>query len=143
MHARRPPMAERRVLIAEDDPSIRNLLQILLARNGVQSDVAADGTEALRALESGHYCLVVLDLMMPKMSGYEVITALKEWEEGRRPDLVLVTTAGKSELTELDETIVTAVVSKPFDIHDLGDVVRDLVNAPESACRKQGHPEPR
>ena len=79
-----------RILIVDDDSSIRTLLSVVASRAGVESESAVDGLEAMQKLESGTFDLVVLDLSMPRMNGYDLIDRLR----GRRPrPAVVVLTA--------------------------------------------------
>lgn len=66
-----------RVLIADDEKEIRDLLKTYLEREWYEVDAAADGEEALRLFEQNHYHLIVLDLMMPKIDGMEVCRRIR------------------------------------------------------------------
>ena len=66
------------VLIAEDDRHTRCLLQTILKHAGYQTYLACDGTEALAIMDEHHIDLIVLDIMMPNMSGYELTSQLRE-----------------------------------------------------------------
>ena len=114
-------MGTASILIVEDDPLIRRLLQLRFRREPLRVDTAADGVQALERLERSSYALVLLDLMMARMSGFGVIEALGRFE--RRP-LVFVMTAYDDTVTRsLDPGIVYAVWRKPFDLELLVEVV--------------------
>ena len=66
-----------RALVVEDDPAIRRLVEKLLGRNGIEIDTAADGLVAIEKLRGSNYAVVLLDLMLPEASGYEVIEFIK------------------------------------------------------------------
>ena len=68
----------RKILIADDEPSIVAALEFLLQRDGYDVRVARDGEEALRLIEASHPDLVLLDVMMPQKSGYEVCARMRE-----------------------------------------------------------------
>lgn len=70
-------MSEKTILVAEDDDILRNALQLALASEGYRVRTAADGKEALDAFAECHPDLVVLDVMMPRMSGYEVCAEIR------------------------------------------------------------------
>ena len=72
----------QRVLICEDDTAIRLLLGKLLNRHGLKADCVGTGDEATARIREQSYELIVLDLLTPVMSGYEVV----EWIERERPD---------------------------------------------------------
>ena len=67
-----------RVLIAEDDRELRQLFQHVLVKNGYSVTGVSDGKEALQELEKGYYDIVISDVMMPVMDGYELVRALRE-----------------------------------------------------------------
>jgi CheY-like chemotaxis protein len=108
----------------EDDASIRKLLSTTLRRAGLQVDAVASGAEALEKLQKGHYLVVLTDLMMPGVSGWEVIQWLREHPPRRPNSLIVVTAAGRGVLTALDDQVVNAVVLKPFDLGLLTSYVR-------------------
>ena len=116
---------EQRVLVVDDDTAIRTLLMTIMRRRGLTADAACDGAEALERLNRCHYALVLLDLMMPRQSGWDVLGEVARWPLERRP-LIIVLTAG-SEPRALDSTLVAATVRKPFDIEMLVDTVTACV----------------
>ena len=70
------------ILVAEDDADLRGVLTTSLTRNGHRVIPARDGAEALAAIEREHVDLLVLDLVMPNIDGFEVLARLKELQEG-------------------------------------------------------------
>ena len=93
----------------------------VLRRRGLHADAARNGIAALDQLAVHHYEVMLLDLMMPQMNGYEVLTHLAAQPADRRP-LVLVLTAGL-EPRPLDTRIVIGMLHKPFDVELLVDTV--------------------
>ena len=127
------------VLIADDDPPLLTLLRTIVARDGDFDVVTCrDGEEAIRALEQRHFDVVLLDLMMPRRDGFEVLRFLAE----NRPAqlrVVLVLTAASDQFTQrLDPSVVHALVSKPFDSKALMALVRNIID--NSRARKAGEP---
>lgn len=114
-------MLDKTILIVDDDDAIRALLITILRRRGFTLDAARNGVEALEKLESSRYALVILDLMMPRMSGYEVLDALCSVPETHRP-FVLVLTAGTIP-RPFDSRCVIGAIQKPFDIDLIVDTV--------------------
>ena len=67
-----------RILIAEDDKELRQLFQHVLMKNGYAVTGVADGKEALDAIDRGYYDLIISDIMMPIMDGYELVSSLRQ-----------------------------------------------------------------
>ena len=78
-----------RLLLAEDERSLSRALVTILNRNGFEVDAVYDGKAALEAIESGNYDGVVLDIMMPKMNGLEVLKTIRD-KENLIPILMLL-----------------------------------------------------
>ena len=124
-----------RILVAEDDLAIRALLVSLLGRRGYQVLEAQDGLVATERIAAEPFDAIVLDLMMPRKSGFELIADLKK--EGREDILktcIVLSAASEKHRESLDRAALFAIVSKPFDIHELCDVIQ--------RCVEQGGAEP-
>jgi len=118
---------EKRILVVDDDDAIRALVSTVLRRRGFSVDAARHGAEALERMDQCRYSLVVLDLMMPRVSGYEVLDHLDGMAASMRP-LVLVLTAGL-EPKNFDPSVVIGTIHKPFDIELLVDTVAACLDA--------------
>lgn len=109
-------------LVVDDDLAIRTLIGKVLERSGLKVTLAADGAEAIRLFDSSHYDVVVLDLMMPSVSGYDVLDHVEPLLDGYTA--VVVVTAGADEDTvRLRGRRVHSFIRKPFDIAMLSDLV--------------------
>jgi len=82
-----------RLLIAEDTESVRDVLRRQLEKLGVEADFVENGTQALKALDTGKYGILFTDLHMPDIDGYEVVAALREKEQKDQHFPVIVLTA--------------------------------------------------
>lgn len=129
---------EKRILIVDDDDAIRALLMTVLRRRGFHLDTARNGVDALEKLGDCRYALIILDLMMPRMSGYDVLDRLTAMPEATRP-LVLVLTAG-TEPKKFATNMVIGTIQKPFDIELLVDTVSGclLVTEPREQLNRCG-----
>jgi len=116
---------ERRVLVVDDDDAIRRMIFTILQRRGLQVDTAKNGEEALQKLEECTYAVLLLDLMMPLVSGWEVLERLETVEARSRP-IVIVLTAG-SEQRKFNPDFVIGSVRKPFDLELLNDMVTGCI----------------
>ena len=113
----------RRILIVDDEYAIVDLLEDLLASEGYAVASARDGRRGLQAVASHRPHLVLLDIMMPVLSGTEMLAAMRA-DPSMAQTPVLLMSAG-STLPALDER--TVFVTKPFDIFQLLELVDDLV----------------
>src|SRR5688500_14965826 len=112
------------VLVVDDDRSVNNLIVAALQREGLNPESAMDGAQAVEALLKKKYAAIVLDLMMPKMSGWDVIDWLKANPELMPRSVIVSTAADRSVLHELDPSIVNAIFVKPFNALELAAYVR-------------------
>jgi DNA-binding response OmpR family regulator len=85
-----------RILIADDEPHIRRILQTLLEMADFEVDLRHDGTDALEAVGSSeHYDLILLDIMMPGATGLEVLEAIRQMDERKSTPVVILTAKGQ------------------------------------------------
>lgn len=112
------------VLVAEDDPSIRALIASAFRRRRMDPTLAANGEEALQCLKSRDWLVLVLDLMMPVVTGWEVIRWLAKHRDRKPQTVIVVSATDRTTLQELDPTVVNAVLFKPFDVMQLSAYVK-------------------
>ena len=128
-------MASNRVLVVEDDPSVRGLIQTILEDEALEVVVAGDGEEGLRLARSIDPQVVLVDVMMPGLGGPEVIQRLRD-EDGSLPFAVLVVTGAAEVVASLRAELgQDAVLEKPFDITTLAARVRSLAERGAAAQR--------
>jgi CheY-like chemotaxis protein len=131
---------EKRILVVDDDDAIRMLLLTILRRRGLIVDTAKNGAEALQKLGECNYVVMLLDLMMPVVSGWEVLEKVATFEAARRP-LTIVLTAG-SEPRDFKPELVIGSVKKPFDVELLDDMVAACVSMVGRRQQLPGCPSP-
>ncbi len=106
-----------RILLAEDSEDGRSLVQTYFSRTGHQIDTAENGAIAIEKFKTGHYDLVLMDLQMPIMNGYDATQAIRQWERERRaapvPIIALTALALKDELQQSLEAGCTSYLTKP------------------------------
>ncbi len=116
------------ILVVDDDDSTRNMVLAVLRQAGFAADAAASVHEALSRLEKTDYSAVVLDVVMPGISGIEVIRQLAS--TGRHTKCVVLMSAGtESLLDDAPPTLVHTKLRKPFNIEDVVEAVRGCVES--------------
>ena len=118
----------KKVLIADDEPNIVISLEFLLRREGFEVLVAVDGEEALAKARAERPDLVLLDVMMPKMNGFDVCQALRSDPELASMRVLMLTAKGRE--TEVSKGLglgADAYMTKPFSTKDLVAQVRVLL----------------
>jgi DNA-binding response OmpR family regulator len=113
-----------KALVVEDDPAIRRLVEKLLTRHGVEIDVATEGRTAIEKLRHERYSVIVLDLMVPEVNGFEVIEFVKRRK--LKTPVAVVSAVSQQALTQLDLDIVKLVIPKPFDVDEFTKAVLQL-----------------
>ena len=118
------------ILIADDEPNIVVSLEYLMKREGYVVSVARDGEEALAAIRRDQPALVLLDVMMPKKTGFEVCQEVRA-DEAVRGTLILMLTA-KGRETDIAKGLgsgADAYMTKPFSTKELVQKVRQMLEA--------------
>jgi two-component system, OmpR family, phosphate regulon response regulator PhoB len=115
-----PSAASERILVVDDEPDIVALVAYHLAKNGYRVSTASSGTDALEAAQRERPALIVLDLMLPGMSGYEVLEQLRAGD-GTRDVAVLMLTARREEQDRIQGLSLGAddYLTKPFSPQEL------------------------
>ena len=116
------------ILLVDDEPNIVMSLEFLMRKNGYQVGIARNGTEALAALDQTPYDLVLLDVMMPDVDGYQVCRQLRQ-----RPDRAatkVIFLSAKSQPADVQKGYAAGAdlyVPKPFSTRQLMQKVRELL----------------
>ena len=122
----------RRILVIDDDLAIRVLLQAVLKRMKFEVELAEDGMAGLEKVQqngsNGAYDLILLDLMMPRLNGYEFIEKIRETYPEKRPHIVVFTAAGKRGVDKIPAEAVCNAILKPFDLDKFIDIIANCLN---------------
>ena len=119
-----------KILIADDEPNILISLEFLMKREGYEVTVARDGQEALDAVARERPDLVLLDVMMPKKTGFDVCQALRADEANRDVRIVMLTAKGRdTDVAKGTALGADAYMTKPFSTKELVAKVRELLQA--------------
>jgi DNA-binding response OmpR family regulator len=117
-----------KILIADDEPHIVAALEFLLVQSGYEVDVARNGDEALARIRSGRPDLVLLDVMMPAKSGYEVCREVRASPELAGTKVVMLSAKGvQADLGMGMEAGADLYITKPFSNRELLDKIRQLL----------------
>ena len=117
------------ILVVEDDPYVRDAIVLTLEEEGLTSDTAANGQEALERVAEYRPALVVLDIGLPIVDGYDVADGLRAIYGEDAPPIVSVTAYGSTAKETLRLGAVS-VLDKPFDIVELVDAVHHALDTP-------------
>ena len=117
------------ILVVEDDESIRRLVKMVLKREGYCVEIARDGLEAVLKLGLADYDVIVLDLMMPNLDGFEFMATLAASDPSQLKRIIVTSAASPGVIAERLRGVPFDVLSKPFDILDLAASVRACIAA--------------
>jgi len=119
-----------RILVVDDEPHIRRVLEAMLGREGFDVVLASDGAEGLRAVESGSIDLVILDLIMPGATGLEVLAKIRT--HPKTPDLPVIILTAKGQDADREAAFAGGAddfLTKPFSPRKLVARIREILDA--------------
>jgi len=125
------------LLIVDDDKAVRRLLARIAERAGFEVDSAKDGMQALEMLQHKQYEIAIVDLMMPRLSGYELVQKISTLEP--RPIVIVATALMNGDVASLDDSMVRRVIKKPFDINAVANALIEI--AREAAEKRAATPQ--
>ncbi len=128
--------APRKVLIVDDEPNIVTALEFLFRRSGYEVRLATNGAEALQEVDSFQPDVVLMDVMMPGRSGYEVCQHLREQPELARIKIVMLSAKGsEAEVNKGLSLGADLYVTKPFSTQELVNTIDRLFASDDAAKR--------
>jgi DNA-binding response OmpR family regulator len=120
----------KKVLIAEDDPNIVESLSFVLNRDGFEVSAALDGEAALRRLRSDPPDVMILDVMLPKRNGFELLKLVKSDPALRALPVIVLTAKGQPQDRRMAESLgAESFMTKPFSNTEVVQAVRRLARA--------------
>lgn len=118
-----------KILVVDDEPDIVELLELSLELRGWQVISATDGVSALEMAQNEHPDLMILDVMIPKMHGYDLCSRLKA--DTATKDIPIIILSARGQAKEIAQGFAAQAddyVVKPFDPYELGDRIEKLLN---------------
>lgn len=130
-------MSKLKVLVADDEPALRKLLKTNMELEGYETLEASNGAEVLECVERDNPDIILLDIMMPVMDGWEVMTALAANPEYSQK--VILVSAKASDDAQLQgwELGADEYITKPFDLDSLLERVREVAARSEAESEKR------
>ncbi|MFH1678462.1 MAG: response regulator [Candidatus Omnitrophota bacterium] len=125
-----------RILIADDEEVIREVLDRILSRQGYEVETVCDGIAALNRIRNADFDMVITDLKMPNMDGMELIRNIKELNK----DLLIIVITGYASVQTAKEAIKLGCydyITKPFEVEDISIIVKRAIEARRLAVEKQ------
>lgn len=120
----------KRVLLIEDEPNIVEAVSFLLSRDGLTVHTHPDGATALDKIRNSQPDMVILDVMLPGRSGYDVLRDLRTQGDYAALPVMVLTARGQARDREMAQHLgATRFMTKPFANADLRAAVRDMVGA--------------
>jgi len=128
-----PPRSRGHVLVAEDNPINQRVMLILLSKLGYSTDIAADGAEALRILQDRHYDVILMDIQMPVMDGFEATQAIRNLpsEAARIPIIAVTANAFSGQREKCLESGMDDYIAKPISKEVLESTLRKYLERSE------------
>jgi CheY-like chemotaxis protein len=117
------------ILVADDEPDIRQLIAFTLQLGGHEITQAANGSEAVELTQQTQPDLIIMDVRMPKMNGYEACQIIKKTEDTQHIPIVFLSAKGQDEDVTAGITIgAVAYIVKPFSPQELMQHINDILN---------------
>lgn len=117
-------------LIIEDDPAINTLVALVLRKKEFEVDTARDGEAGVQMIRQKQYDVLLMDLMMPKVNGYQVATYLRQHRPEMLDRTIVMTAVPEKALEKKELHGVRHIIHKPFDLDMLVKYAHDCCNPP-------------
>jgi DNA-binding response OmpR family regulator len=120
-----PPGRRFIALVVDDDPGLQSFFYTLLGREGFSVDCAPNGRMAFECLKRSAYSVILLDLMMPDVNGFELLDRLRRDSPALLDRVIVMTGASQRDVGSLDTTRIRGLIRKPFEIDELVRMARE------------------
>jgi|SRR5579872_983728 len=126
--AKTPKTPPKRILVVDDEPTVADMIRMVLAMWGHKVEIAADGRAALALFDPAKHDLVVTDYTMPGMNGLELAQAIRERSPAKP---IIMITAHSNSITSDRRAHLDAVLGKPFQVQELEETLARLFSTPQ------------
>ena len=116
-------VGQKRILVVDDDAEIRSLLTTVLEKHGLMVNAAGDGAAAIELLREFQYAVLLVDLLMPGMDGFELLDHIAGGDIVSQPVVLVITAADRAAIERLDAQRIHGIVRKPFDPEEIARLV--------------------
>jgi two-component system sensor histidine kinase/response regulator len=125
------------ILVAEDDMVVQLIVKTILEQAGYTLDLVADGQKAIKALETRHYDLILMDCLMPQVDGFDATRAIRSADSGRFnpgiPVIAMTGLEGEEDHARCFEAGMDSIASKPVDPQTLITLIRQCLDRIENS----------
>jgi CheY-like chemotaxis protein len=132
--------AASKILLVDDDDLSRRMMALLMSEKGYNYDIASNGLEAVDAVKSQSYAVVLMDLQMPMMDGFEAARSIRSWEAGKQhtPIIALTAMLFDGEIRKCLSAGMDDCISKPFNTESLFLLIESYVNQSKQQVLRKG-----
>jgi two-component system, OmpR family, alkaline phosphatase synthesis response regulator PhoP len=129
-----------KILIVDDEPNVLELVNYNLKLNGFSTDIASDGRTAIQKIKEGAFDLVILDQMLPLVSGIEVLKMIREHKDlSNTPVLMLTAKSEEADVVQALNFGADDYITKPFRVHEMIARVNSILRRSSSTVSGGGH----
>ena len=129
-----------KILIVDDEPNVLELVNYNLKLNGFSTDIASDGRTAIQKIKEGAFDLVILDQMLPLVSGIEVLKMIREHKDlSNTPVLMLTAKSEEADVVQALNFGADDYITKPFRVHEMIARVKSILRRSSSTVSGGGH----
>jgi two-component system alkaline phosphatase synthesis response regulator PhoP len=133
-------MGKKRVLIADDDIDVLEVIKAILEHEGFQVNTARDGEQAFKLLRKHVFNAVILDVVMPKVTGTKLLRLMRKSSKFRDTPVMLLT--GRNAVEESTTKLANDFLTKPFNTRDLIKRVKALAEGLPASAQQPPSPHP-
>ncbi|RLC32439.1 two-component system response regulator [Candidatus Woesebacteria bacterium] len=120
---------KKKILHVDDEPDTLEVVKTILEKEGYEVDSVSSGKDALKEIELDNYSLLLLDIMMPDMSGWDLFTRITQIKKEYKVVFLTVLAISESRLNQLKDHGVIDYIKKPFDRDELVAKINKIVSS--------------